>query len=195
MARDPFGIAKARNAQIIELCRTGLTLQQVGDQYGLTRERVRQIAARAGISAQDRGRAVRAATNKSVASERRKTRRDQWAHALYGCNYEALVAINGTHRTKQRGCSAMAYVDQKRHAAFREIPFHLTFPQWMQVWEESGHFADRGRGVGKYCMSRFQDRGAYEVGNVYIQLATENSSEAIRRTLANGRMPWQRRVA
>lgn len=89
----------------------------------------------------------------------------------------------------------MAYFDQKRNAAARNIPFRLTLPQWMQVWEESGNFADRGRGVGKYCMSRFQDRGAYEVGNVYIQLATENSSEAMRRTLANGRMPWQKKAA
>lgn len=195
MAHDPLGREKSRNARIVELSRAGLTLQQIGDLYDLSRERVRQIVARAGVVAQERGRAVRVVAKQSAVSERRRAKRDQWAYLRYGCDYQTLIELNGTHRTKQPGCFAMAYIDQARNAAARGIAFRLTFPQWMQVWEASGHFSYRGRGIGKYCMSRFQDRGAYEVGNVYIQLATANSSEAIKRTLANGRMPWQRKAA
>lgn len=195
MTRDPFGREKVRNARIIELCRAGLTLQQVGDQYDISRERIRQIVARAGVVAQERGRAVRAVAKRGAVSERRRIKRDQWAQSRYGCDYQTLIELNETHKTKQLGCYAQAYIYQLRNAAARGIPFRLTFPQWMQVWRASGHFHDRGRGIGKFCMSRFQDRGAYEVGNVYIQLATENSSEAIRRTLANGRMPWQQKAA
>ncbi len=42
-----------RDARICELRRTGRTLEQIGQQFGLTRERVRQITKRAEASPQD----------------------------------------------------------------------------------------------------------------------------------------------
>lgn len=43
-----------RNAEICRLYTGGLTLQQVGDHYGLTKERVRQILREAGVYKTDR---------------------------------------------------------------------------------------------------------------------------------------------
>jgi len=58
------------------------------------------------------------------------------------------------------------------------IEFRLTFTEWKQIWEESGHADERGTRLGQYCMARFDDLGHYEVGNVKIQLSSENFREA-----------------
>ena len=68
-------------------------------------------------------------------------------------------------------------------AKYRGIDFELTFDEWYDIWQQSGHWADRGRGHGKYCMSRVNDIGAYKVGNVFIQLSTKNSGDFHRGTI------------
>ena len=60
----------------------------------------------------------------------------------------------------------------------RGVPFLLTFEEWFEIWNASGHFHERGPRRGQYCMSRFGDKGPYAVGNVFIQLTTQNSSDA-----------------
>jgi hypothetical protein len=68
-----------------------------------------------------------------------------------------------------------AFKDQLRCAARRGIGWELTFEQWWALWEESGHWLERGKGQG-YCMCRNGDVGPYAVGNVSIALSRENSS-------------------
>jgi len=58
------------------------------------------------------------------------------------------------------------------------IEFKMTFEEWFKIWHESGHFLERGNKRGEYCMSRYHDIGHYEVGNVFIQLTTSNTSQA-----------------
>lgn len=53
----------------------------------------------------------------------------------------------------------------------------LTFEQWSQLWDASGHWVNRGNRAGQYCMSRMNDIGHYELGNVFIQLHSENSQQ------------------
>jgi len=68
----------------------------------------------------------------------------------------------------------------KGNARKRGIPFHLTRKQWEWLWErEFGPNWLHYRGVrhGQYCMARFGDRGAYEIGNVRIILTTDNTRE------------------
>ena len=69
------------------------------------------------------------------------------------------------------------YINQKSHAKKRGIDFYLTYDEWITIWLESGKFAERGRGKGKYVMARLGDRGPYAVGNVKIILNEDNSSE------------------
>ncbi len=73
-----------------------------------------------------------------------------------------------------------AYKKYKSHiysASQRTIPFKLTFEQWYNIWQESGKWDHRGRGSGKYVMSRKNDKGAYEIGNVFIQSNARNVSD------------------
>ena len=69
---------------------------------------------------------------------------------------------------------------QHRNAAPRDrgIPFNMTFAEWWDIWEKSGHWEDRGHCKGQYCMSRYGDLGPYEIGNVFIQLHSDNVIQA-----------------
>jgi hypothetical protein len=69
------------------------------------------------------------------------------------------------------------YIDHKSRAKRRGIAFNLTFDQWLSIWIDSGKLHLRGRGAGKYCMSRIGDAGPYEIGNVFIQSFEGNSSD------------------
>jgi len=74
-----------------------------------------------------------------------------------------------------------AFYEQKYHAEnIRNIKFLLTFAQWLDIWEKSGHLEERGRRSGQYCMSRYGDIGDYAIGNVFIQLHSSNVSDAMK---------------
>lgn len=73
-----------------------------------------------------------------------------------------------------------AYRTQKYNARNRGVQFLLSFDQWLAIWRDSGKLDQRGRGIGKFCMSRRGDAGAYEVGNVFIQEHVANSQEGSR---------------
>jgi len=66
------------------------------------------------------------------------------------------------------------YHVHKAGAKRRDIPFTLTFEEWTNIWFTSGKWEQRGWGADKYCMCRYGDKGAYEVGNVYIATNRDN---------------------
>jgi hypothetical protein len=67
----------------------------------------------------------------------------------------------------------------------RKHKFLLDLPTWLKLWVYSGHWSRRGRGVGKYCLSRFGDRGSYVEGNVEIKLFEDNCREGPQPHTAN----------
>ena len=96
------------------------------------------------------------------------------AQDVLSANYLKLQALH----VEENKRALDAYKAQRARAKVRRLAFTLTFEQWLKIWVESGHFMNRGRGAGKYCMSRFGDLGGYEIGNVHIQPCVENSREA-----------------
>lgn len=159
----------ARAQRMLDMYRQGLTLAKIGEQFGVTRERVRQIAKKFG--AVRAGIAMRSARNdqKKDAKQRSFAAR---VFAKWGVEVDLWreLRANGTVR---------AYEQQRQSSSIRGIGWHLTFADWYAVWQASGKLHLRGRGKGKYCMSRIKDGGAYELGNVHIQLCTVNSQEAV----------------
>ena len=71
-----------------------------------------------------------------------------------------------------------AFKSQLRSSKKRGINFLLTFKEWIKIWIDSGHLHERGRGLGKYHMGRFGDKGPYAIGNVAIMLGSKNLSDA-----------------
>lgn len=81
---------------------------------------------------------------------------------------------------------------QRTCAKQRGIPFHLTFEEWLAWWEA---FSPdwrmlRGKGRGKYVMSRPGDKGPYALGNIEAKLHEANTSEGYRH---RGDSHWSRR--
>lgn len=78
---------------------------------------------------------------------------------------------------RNRRTPRMRFHAQRGFAKWRGIPFLLTFDQWWKLWQDSGHWNQKGRRKGEYCMARFGDKGAYELGNVRICTVEENHAE------------------
>lgn len=67
------------------------------------------------------------------------------------------------------------YRAQRKNAKRRGIEWKITYPEWWQVWQQSGHWNERGGlGADRYCMARKGDQGAYEINNVMIITNSEN---------------------
>jgi hypothetical protein len=71
-----------------------------------------------------------------------------------------------------------AFTMQKCIARKRGIAWQLTFDEWWDIWQQSGHWNDRGRKLNQYCMSRYGDVGPYSTTNVFIQTHIQNSKDA-----------------
>ncbi|MDE2097494.1 MAG: hypothetical protein KGL39_09635 [Patescibacteria group bacterium] len=84
----------------------------------------------------------------------------------------SICAAQKAWRKTPRG----QYNKQKWRAQQRRVPFLLSFEQWWRIWQESGHYEERGAHRGGYNMHRYNDTGAYEDGNVFIGTHEHNSS-------------------
>lgn len=79
----------------------------------------------------------------------------------------------------RKGKTPMArFLQQASRAKTRGIPWELTFEQWWSMWQLSGHWEDRGLGIGKFVMARHGDVGPYSVDNAFICPFEKNISDA-----------------
>lgn len=157
------------------LIREGKTLQEVGDLYGVTRERVRQLIKRHGLTGAD-GIFVRAASRLRYADH--TPTRELSIRAKWGISreeYEAIKTVYGT--SSDRSSPLRKYIEQRKNARVRGIQWGMTFADWWRIWQESGHWSERGRGQG-YCMARWGDSGPYSPENVYICTIGQNFSDS-----------------
>lgn len=165
---------ESRIVWMAAMYRQGKTLQEIGDHYGITRERVRQLIGKLGLKGKDGGLHYKAVANEvSKARERAEERRQKFI-LQWGCTREEFEALNeGKKASDQRG-RLLKWRRQKMNADNRGIPFELSFTEWCRIWDDSGKWPLHGRGVGKFCMSRIMDTGPYAVGNVQIREFGQN---------------------
>ena len=175
-----IAVSKGRAEVMASLYRDGYTLEQIGAQYGITRERVRQLMTKhLGIRQEDGGHHKRSQRSRVA----RQSAKDGQYLKDYGCTFEQWRALRDIgHRMIADGRGRFqqplyAFNNQRNNAKARGIGWELTLWQWWSIWQASGHWEQRGRGQG-YVMSRIGDVGPYAAGNVFIKTAAENSSEA-----------------
>lgn len=154
--------------EIARLVHEGKTYQQIADQMGRSRERIRQIADRMGLHD--------VMTQRKA--ERRWLRTDGRVSKKYGMPMEKLRVLWDCGATR-------AYTMQRRQARDRGIEWLFDFDSWWKVWDASGRWEQRGRRVGEYVMARKGDAGPYSPENVYICTCTQNLQEmqALRKQL------------
>lgn len=167
-----------RSAAMVAMFQAGKTLAEIGELYGVSRERVRQILNKYhGITADDGGQHFKA----KVKNAQLRARQDAKYLEKYGYTFAEMRAVRRQNRAMMDsgiGYSRTplgAFQSQRQNAKSRDIEWSLSFRAWWEIWQASGKWADRGRGRG-YMMCRFADQGAYEVGNVYIATGVHNGS-------------------
>lgn len=170
----------SRVAAMAERYKAGETLKEIGDDYGISRERVRQILRkRTQVAACDGGVSVRAAR----ARKDEATKRDLVYMEKLGCGWGEYKRIRDLGRKMVSGGRGYhqspmgAYVTQRSNARRRSIEWSLCFWEWWNIWQDSGRWDQRGRGQG-YVMCRKNDEGPYAKDNVFIATAIENISSA-----------------
>lgn len=159
---------------------SGKTLQEVGDCFGVSRERVRQvIRGKFGLDAYLDGRSKRSISKETKAAANREAR----LLAKYGCTKEQYTQMLEIGRRMTDGgvpfCRTPtgAWHSQRRTAMTRKIPWEISLWDWWMVWQASGKWEQRGRGRG-YMMCRKGDQGPYSLDNVYIATGAHNASLA-----------------
>ena len=70
------------------------------------------------------------------------------------------------------------FSQQRCMAEKRGIVWKLTYAEWINWWLATGKYHLRGRGKGKYVMCRYNDCGAYELGNIYCDTHKSNLQSA-----------------
>jgi hypothetical protein len=70
------------------------------------------------------------------------------------------------------------FVQQRVMARRRSIEWRLEYWEWRQIWDDSGHFHERGTCGGQWVMGRNGDIGPYAAGNVKIIRCETNNSFA-----------------
>lgn len=163
-----------RGHEMARLYRSGKTLQQIGDVFGVTRERVRQLIKKQGLTRNDGGASVQAKVNAKVRKESAVARRDARSLLYYGCTHRELIRLNSGVKPRVAASAAGKFRTQKNNALKRKIAWAITFPQWMAFWAESGHWSERSRNRDGYVMGRKGDTGPYAMGNVYITTLAQN---------------------
>lgn len=162
-----------RRKAMAKLYRAGKTLQEIGDKYGVSRERVRQLISREGLRREGGGAFIRSLPKRIDAAREAARRRDDKCMRARGCLYEEAIRLNGGQLLTAPGCKAKKYYFQKKTAAGRGIEWAISFPEWCEIWDGSGKWDLRGRGDG-FCMARLMDTGAYSPENVYITSSNSN---------------------
>lgn len=164
--------------QMAALYRSGCTLQEVGDRFGVSRERVRQvIRGRFGLDVHLRGREDRSREKRKKAESARNSR----LLAKYGCTAEQYTKLLEIGRQMTEAgvpfgrTPTGAWHSQRRTAMRRKITWEISLWDWWTVWQASGKWEQRGRGRG-YMMCRKGDQGSYAIGNVYIETGSHNAA-------------------
>lgn len=169
--------------EMVGMYKSGKSLEEVSAEYGITRERVRQILTARGVGRMDGGGTMKClvkTTDKVDAIRARNERREVRCRAKWGmslADYQAHVAEYGS--TFDPTSPLGKYKQQRNNAKARGIAWNFTFADWWRVWQESGKWDERGLRKDGYVMARWGDGVVpYSVGTVHICTQSENAKES-----------------
>jgi hypothetical protein len=132
---------EARDRHLASLADTGMTLQEMGDVYGITREMVRIVLARAGVTGADLRQARRSRAELQRAADRRAIL--TWAHANPGRTvkeaahalgmsvqgvHEAIGTAVGNHFVREPSCRDHVYTDADIARALQDAATEMGNP-------------------------------------------------------------------
>lgn len=177
----PTGVpSKVNTSGAVEMYKAGATLAEIGAQFGVTRERIRQILRREKVTSSEGGQAIQTLLEtplKQIAKKDRDEGMERRCLKTWGIpRFKYLEIVRQYGRSGQRGSPLTQYVHQRKSAKQRSVAWEMNFAEWWKIWQDSGHYDKRGRGHG-YMMCRFGDTGPYAAGNVEIITGVQNSAD------------------
>lgn len=160
-----------RTEAMVEMYRDGLTLGDIGKAYGISRERVRQILVKAGVTAAQGGLAVRTASRQKA---RAAAKRAMYLRR-YGGTPEQINMLRKMGRDMRKNDGVCiertplgAFRIQRMNARRVGIPWEISAWRWWLFWEDSGQWKNRGVGRGKYALARIDKSKGFTEDNVVI---------------------------
>ncbi len=148
--KSHWGRTHGHKDEIIALYKSGQTLEEVADGFGVTRERIRQVLRLWGIDARSGGSSKRAEIRRLAREEAREERcMEQWGQTLteHASTPDRLRRVYATARSN-------------RHSWGDE--WTLLFADWLTAWE--GHLHESR----KYWLTRIDDNGPWSKENVHV---------------------------
>lgn len=154
--RPPGLMDLSRAEMMAEMYRDGLTLHEIGERFTLTRERVRQVLSKLGVTRFDGGQIQRALgrkLDKHIDLRERNVER-------YGCTLQQRKAIGATARRR--------YIQHRRNNTMRGIEWNISLWDWWQFWQQSGKYDQIGKRREGLCLSRKDKTKPYTLDNLKI---------------------------
>lgn len=113
--------------------------------------------------------------NREKELQRYKIYRDSLSTEVKRERSKLYLETNSEKVKARRSTPYARYLQQKHAANARDIPWEFTFDSWWKLWEESGHWEERGIA---YCMCRTKDIGPYSPTNTRIDTVSNNTLES-----------------
>lgn len=145
------------------------TLTEIADDYGITRERVRQIVRREGVTPQQRGEPQRrrdAIERQKKREKARKRAREERIKQRWGISAQQYDKLRAYDENLNR--TPMGQFQYYKHSSnARGVPFNLEFKDWWALWRQ--HWHKRGRNDREKLVMVRKDFGRpIEKGNVQV---------------------------
>lgn len=168
-----------RDATIVAMYADGQSSGDIGPQFDVSEERVRQIVRAAGLERTDGGAAIRNRQRLDTEAKKRQAYRARFAK-YYGCPYEEIQRIRTEFGVGRDPVDA--FRDQRRflRRANPRVRWTLTLPQWWSVWKASRAWRYKRWMLGSYGMERINPRKGWVLGNVHIVRTQARKKAAIR---------------
>lgn len=156
----------------------GMTIYELGQQRGVSHQRIQQIIAEHGLTREDGGvstiRDIRANARATHAFSKRAAKDAEFLPA-FGCTRGEVKALNNQMMPYNKYSMARSFINQQRAALRIGAAWDLTFPQWIKIWQDSGHLEERGRYGEGYVLTRYDLAKGFTLDNCYITTLSESS--------------------
>jgi DNA-binding CsgD family transcriptional regulator len=164
-----------RAKALAENYKQGMTLEEIGIQERMTRERVRQLISSIGIKKEDGGSHKRAARNSVARAIDNRARAEKRCFHVYGCSLEEFFALTRTNQLKRHANNRLIqlYWHHRGTAQRQHTEWKFTLPQYAALLNGREHLFKRER--NSLVLGRKDKNGPFSPENCEILTLAQNS--------------------